>query len=86
MDDSRPFSSIRQAVIDTASELGVPEPAIFRMVVLTRDGYCVGQRFLFDGVQAVWLMTESIIRFFTDDGALLETVEVGKESSIRKVA
>ena len=44
--------SIRQAVIDAASELGISEPAISRTIILTRDGHYMGRRFLFDGIQA----------------------------------
>ena len=62
------------------------EPAITKTVVLIRDGRYVGNRFPFDGIEAVWLMAESVIRFNADDGALLETVEVGEEPSIRRVA
>jgi len=86
MSDNTLFPSIRQAVIDAASELGVSEPAVSRRVVLTRDRYCVGHRFLFDGLQAVWLMAEGVIRFFTADGALLKTIEVGEESPMNRAA
>ncbi len=82
MSDTIRFPSIRQA----ASELGIPEPSIIKTVVLTRGGYYVGHRFLFDGLQAVWLSAESVIRFFADDGSLLRTVEVGKEPSQKKAA
>lgn len=77
--------TIRDTVIDAASKLGLSEPTVTKTVVLTHGGYFVGRRFLFDGFQAVWLMAEGVIRFFADDGALLETVEVG-QSSIKKVA
>lgn len=52
------FTPIRQAVLDGISGLGVPAPAISRTAFLIRDGYCVGQRFFCDGIQAVWLMAE----------------------------
>ena len=86
MNDTIRVPSVRQAVLDGVSELGVPDPAISRMVVLTRDGYCVGHRFPFDGLQAVWLTAESVVRFYGEDGALLKTVEVGQELPIEKVA
>ena len=79
-------ASIRQAVIDVASELGVSDAAISRTIILTRDRNYAGQRFLFDGIQAVWLMDENVIRFYADDGALLKTVTVGQEPSARKAA
>ena len=86
MADDTPFSSIRQIVLDTLPELGVSKPANVKTVVLTRDGYCVGHRFLFDGIQAVWLMDESVIRFYADDGSLLKTVEVGLGQFVKKAA
>ena len=79
-------ASIRQAVIDAAAELGVSEAVISRTVILTRDGHYAGYRFLFDGIQAVWLMDENVIRFHAGDGALLKTVTVGQEPSTRKAA
>jgi len=86
MSDTIRFPSVRQTVLDAASELGFPEPAITKMVVITHGGYYVGHRFLFDGFQAVWMMAEGVIRFYGDDGTTLKTVEVGQESSIKKVA
>jgi hypothetical protein len=79
-------ASIRQAVIDTASELGISDAAICRTVILTRDGHYAGYRFPFDDIQAVWLVDEDLIRFHADDGALLKTVTVGQEPSTRKAA
>ncbi|NQU20331.1 MAG: hypothetical protein HQ567_03545 [Candidatus Nealsonbacteria bacterium] len=85
MSDNTHLTSIRDTVIDAASTLGLSEPAITKTVVLIHGGHFVGRRFLFDGLQAVWLMAENIIRFFADDGALLKTVEVG-QSSEKKAA
>ncbi len=80
------FAPIRQAVLDGISGLGVPDPAISRRVFLIRDGYCIGQRFFFDGIQVVWLMAENVIRFYADDGNLLKTIEIGLEPSEKKAA
>ena len=44
---------------------------------LIRDGHCAGQRFLFDGVQAVWLIVENVVRFYDEKGRVLKSVEVG---------
>lgn len=85
MSNNTPFTSIRQTVLDTVSELGVLKPVITNTVVLTRDGYFVGHRFFFDGIQVVWLMAESVIRFY-GDGSLLKTVEVGQGPSTKKAA
>jgi len=86
MSTSIHFTPIRQAVLAGVSGLGVADPAISKTFFLIRDGYCIGQRFLFDGIQAVWLMAEDVIRFYADDGALLETVEIGQEPAEKKAA
>jgi len=86
MDDSTRFTSIRQTVLDGVSELGIPDPAISRMVVLTRNGYWIGYRFSFDGIQAVWLTAESVVRFFGEDEVLLRTVDVRQRASRQKAA
>ena len=79
-------ASIRQAVIDAAAELGISEPAISRTIILNRDRNYAGQRFLFDGIQAVWLIDEDVIRFYAEGEALLKTVPVGQEPSTKKAA
>lgn len=79
-------ASIRQIVIDAASELGVSDAVISKTVILVRDGHYVGRSFLFDGIQAVWLIDEDVICFRADDGSLLKTVDVGQEPSTRKAA
>ena len=86
MSSNSQLTSIRDAVISAAAEFGLLEPAPTKTVVLTRDGYFVGRRFLLDGLQAVWLIDENVIRFFTDDGDLLKTIEGGKEPCMKKAA
>ena len=80
------FTPIRQAVLDGISGLGVLDPAMSRTAFLIRDGYCIGQRFFFGDIQAVWLMAENVIRFYADDGDLLKTVEIGQEPSEKQAA
>ena len=86
MSKHTPFTSVRQVVLDTVSELGVSEPVIKRTVVLTRDGYFVGHRFHFDGIQVVWIIAENVIRYYAGDGSLLKTVEVGQKTSTKMAA
>ena len=41
------------------------------------DRYCTGQRFLFDGIEATWLIAEEVVRFYDENGRMLKSVEVG---------
>lgn len=43
---------------------------------LTWDGHGAGQRFLFDGIQAVWLIAENVVPFYGENGRMLRSVEV----------
>jgi hypothetical protein len=54
----------------------MPELTCRRTTYLIRDGGCVGQRFLFDGIQAVWLIAENVVHFYDENGRMLKTVEV----------
>ena len=44
---------------------------------LVQDGYCTGQRFLFDGIEAVRLIAENVVRFCDENGRMLKSVSVG---------
>ena len=86
MSDNTQLSTIHRAVLEALSELGVSDPTISKTVVLTRGGYFVGHRFLFDGVQAIWLTSEGVIRVYADDGTLLRTVGLGQGPSRNEAA
>jgi hypothetical protein len=81
MSDGNQFTLARQVVLDGVCGLGISDPAIYRTAFLIRDGYCVGQRLFFDGIQAIWLTAENVVRFYADDGDILKTVEIGQEPS-----
>ena len=55
----------------------MPELPCHSTTFLIRDGYCAGRRFLFDGVQTVWLLAEKVVRFYDENGRVLKTVGVG---------
>jgi hypothetical protein len=80
------FSSIRQTLLDTLSELGVSDPVISKTVVLISKGYFAGYRFPVENIMVVWLMAEGVVRFYADDGSLLKTLEVGQELGEKKAA
>ena len=64
------FLSVQEAVLEGASKLGISDPSISEARMLIHGGYFVGQRFVLDGVCAIWVMSEGAIRFFADGGAL----------------
>jgi hypothetical protein len=86
MNDDAPFSSIRQTLLDTLSELGVSDPVISKTVVLISKGYFAGYRFPVENIMVVWLMAEGVVRFYADDGSLLKTLEVGQGVAVKKAA
>jgi hypothetical protein len=65
--------SAYKLVVDTLSELGISLSGISR-VFLLRDRRLVGQRFLCDGAQALWMTDNRSIDFYNPDGELIKTV------------
>ncbi len=77
---------IHETITQTLRELGVSDSGDARTVMLTRGGFCIGRRFLFDDVQAVWRMDENVIHFYGQDGGLLRVVEAEQSCPDRKAA
>ena len=67
---------LHPAIAAGLSELGMPDLVCRSTTFLVRDGHCAGQRFLFDGVQAVWLIAEDVVQFQDDEGRILRSVKV----------
>jgi hypothetical protein len=65
---------IRQWIIDSLPMLGFTCVELCGERILLRDGCYVGRAFDFDGVHAVWVPADKHVKFFTDDGAELETI------------
>jgi hypothetical protein len=68
---------LHQTIAAALSELGVPHSPCRSTSFLVQDGYCTGQRFLFDGMEAIWLIAENTIRFYDENGRMLKSVGVG---------
>jgi hypothetical protein len=68
-------ASLHEAIAAGLSQLGMPDLPCRRTTFLIRDGNCAGQRFLFDGLQAIWLIAENVIQFYDETGRMLRTVE-----------
>ena len=81
MDNGIEPDPLHQTIAAGLSELGTPDLACRSTTFLIRDGCCAGQRFLFDGVQAVWLIAENVVRFCDENGRTLKSVEVGKQKA-----
>lgn len=79
-------SLIRDAVIELVAELGVAKPTISSTVVLTRGCFYAGYRFFFDGIQAVWLIAESVVHLYAADGTLIKTAEIRQHAPVDKAA
>jgi hypothetical protein len=63
-----------QTIAAALSELGVPHLPCRGITMLIQDGYCTGQRFLFDGIEAIWMIAEDIIRFYDENGRMMKSV------------
>ncbi len=77
MDNSVTPEQIQQALQAGLSELGTPDLISHGTTLLVRDRYYVGRRFVFDGVQAVFVFAEKVVHFYDDNGELLKSVAVG---------
>ena len=77
MDTGTEAAPLHQTIAEALSELGLPELPCRSTSFLVRDGYCTGQRFLFDGIEAIWLITENVVRFYDENGRMLKSVGVG---------
>ena len=74
MDNGTEASPLHQRIAAALSELGLPELPCRGTTMLIQDGYCTGQRFLFDGIEAIWLIAENVVRFYDEQGRLLKSV------------
>jgi len=65
MDNGTEANPLHETIATALSELGKPGLPCRRISFLLHNGYGVGRRFLFDGMQAVWLLTDNVIRSTT---------------------
>jgi hypothetical protein len=76
MDNDTRSDPLHQAMAAVFHELGMSEPTCRYTTFLIRDGYCFGRRFLFDGIQAVWVIADNVVRFYDENGRMLKSVKV----------
>jgi len=86
METDSPLTDLAKAVLGGAAELGVSDPSIIETRVLTRDGYFVGRHFICNGISALWLADDGVIRFRDDSGTLLKTIIIGQDLPEKRAA
>jgi hypothetical protein len=77
MDTGTEAAPLHKTIAAALSELGLPEQPCRSTSFLIQDGYCTGQRFLFDGIEAIWLIAENVVRFYDENGRMLKSVGFG---------
>lgn len=77
MEHSPQTDRIRQAVDASLAELGLADLRCLGARFLVEDGFYVGRRFLFDGLEADWSIAENRIDFFDAQGRLVKSVALG---------
>ncbi|MHB1037118.1 MAG: hypothetical protein ACYC35_20760 [Pirellulales bacterium] len=84
MDNAR-IEAIRQVVVSTLSELGMPEAdwSLVNETILLRDRHLAGRRFEWQGVRVVWLAEQGIVKFYGETGELLKSVVLDQSRSDR---
>lgn len=83
--DATPIGEI---IAETFSQLGRDDLPPAKTTALIHDTFCIGRRFRFGDVQAIWLTKENEIRFFDENENLLKVVAIAevKESKESKQA
>ena len=76
MDSSDTLSPLHEAIAAGLSQLGMPGLPCQSTTFLIRDGNCAGRRFLFEGVEAVWLMSDNVVRFCDQNGQMLKSIGI----------
>ena len=80
MDSSDTLSPLYETIAAGLSQLGMPGLPCQSTTFLIRDGHCAGRRFLFEGIQAIWLMSENVVRFYNQKGRMLKSVTIGTDA------
>lgn len=75
MDEVHLLAQVRSLIHAKFQGFGGPAEVTPDEALLIRNGYYCGRRFHCDGLQAVWFVEESEIKFYDRDGAILEVIE-----------
>ena len=86
MQPTSPTIRARQVVYEAMADMGLPDPGPCCETVVVRDGYCLGRRFTFDTLEAVWLEADAKIEFYDSRGELLRTLSTEERDELRRAA
>lgn len=77
---------VRQLVQESLHDFGATDATPRGETLLLRDGFYCGRCFAFDGVRAVWLTEAHQVKFFSDRGQWLGTIDLEENAPRRKAA
>jgi hypothetical protein len=77
---------VHELIVAGFKELGADEPDRITRMVLVKDLFFVGQRFLCGNIQAVLLADGDEIKFYDRQGKLLKTLSLEEQQPMKKAA
>lgn len=77
---------VRQQVVTAIEERGLGSAALIGETVLVRGGYYAGRRFVFEDLEAVWLVDSDRVSLVANDGELLPPIDLKADASQRPAA
>ncbi len=77
---------VRQLVTTAVAERGLAPATIVGETVMVRGGYYVGRRFMFEGLEAVWMLDALQVGLQTDEGETLPPIDLQAGESQRPAA
>lgn len=79
-------AAIRLVIDSAVAELG-HDPSHCVETILIRGGYFLGRQYRFNGIRAVWLSDDEVVKVYGDDGQLLRTMmNVVKPAALERAA
>jgi len=77
---------IRELVLQSVPDFGVGSPIPCGETVLLRDGTYFGRSFQFEGLRAIWLAEANQLKFYSESGHWLGTIELEEAAPRRRAA
>lgn len=77
---------VRQLVIRALEQKKLASAGLVGEMVLVRDGFYVGRRFVFEGVEAIWMLDSNLVLLETDAGESLPPLDLSDLQSQRPAA
>jgi len=70
-------TSVHHVITETLSRFTPKDTELVcgRTTAMTENGFCIGRRFQYGPFHAIWYISEGKIRFYGEDGELLQTVD-----------